>query len=380
MRIGGDWLRNPATQAVCRMLEEGGFQALFVGGCVRNALLEEPVSDIDIATDAVPERVIELAGHAGFKPVPTGIEHGTVTVVAKGLAHEVTTFRRDVETYGRHATVAFSGDVADDARRRDFTMNALYARSDGTVVDPLGGLPDLEMRRVRFIESPEDRIREDYLRILRFFRFHAWYGHGGPDPDGLAACAALADGIASLSKERVGAEMLKLLAAADPAPSVAAKRASGVLSRVLPGADDRFLAPLVHLEKSRDIAPDPVRRLAILGGEGVADRLRLSKAQARQLDRLEREMAGMAPAVELGYRHGAATGRDVVLLRAAIGNRPVEDRDLEDLELGASARFPVKAADLMPELEGPALGRKLEELERRWIASRFTLSRDELLG
>ena len=379
MKVSGKWLDRTATQAVCRMLTQAGHQALFVGGCVRNALLDVEVADIDIATDALPETVVELAEKTGLKPVPTGIDHGTITVVSGGLPHEVTTFRKDVETFGRHATVTYSLDVTEDARRRDFTMNALYARPDGTVIDPLGGMDDLRARRVRFIENPHDRIREDYLRILRFFRFHAWYGQGGLDPDGLAACAELADGVENLSRERLGAEMRKLLSAPDPAPAVAAMRASGVLGRVLPGADDRLLAPLVHLEDSIGATPDPIRRLAALGGEGAAERLRLSKAQARKLTRLGDGMASAAPAAELGYRDGVEAGRDIVLLRAALAGQPVVQAALDDLTLGAGARFPVTAADLMPELQGPALGRRLDELERQWIASRFALGRDELL-
>jgi poly(A) polymerase len=234
--IVAPWLSAPATQAVCRALTAAGHQALLVGGCVRNALIGRPVADIDIATDAVPEAVMALARAAGLHAVPTGIEHGTVTVVAEHRPFEVTTFRRDVETFGRRAVVAYTREIAEDAARRDFTMNALYARPDGTVVDPLGGLPDLQARRVRFVGDARSRIAEDFLRILRFFRIHAWYGDpdGGLDPEGLAACAAHQDGLARLSRERVGAEIAKLLAAADPAPAVAAMAATGILARVLP--------------------------------------------------------------------------------------------------------------------------------------------------
>lgn len=228
-------------------------------GCVRNALLGAEASDIDIATDAHPERVVELAAGAGLKAIPTGIEHGTVTVVSGGIPHEITTFRRDVETDGRRATVAFSDTVSEDAARRDFTMNALYARPDGTLLDPLGGLPDLNARHVRFIGQAKDRIREDYLRSLRYFRFHAWYGDAaaGFDPDALDAIASNLDGLERLSRERVGAEILKLLAAPDPAPAIAAMRGAGVLGAVLPGADDRSLAVLVSLEQAADAAADP---------------------------------------------------------------------------------------------------------------------------
>lgn len=381
MKITGDWISAEPTQAVCRILEDAGYQALFVGGCVRNALLGAPVSDIDIATDGPPETVVDLCNKAGLKPVPTGIEHGTITVVSDGVPHEVTTFRQDVETFGRHATVAFSTDVVQDARRRDFTMNALYAKSDGTVIDPLHGLPDLEARRICFIEDPEQRIREDYLRILRFFRFHAWYGdpEDGLDPDGLAAVAEHVNGLADLSRERVGAEMIKLLFASDPAPSVATMRASGVLMAVLPGADDRALAPLVHLEAEVGAPPDGIRRLAVLGGDSVQDRLRLSNAQAKRRVTLRSEVSAMRDPLELGYRYGERDGRDILLVRAALLEEQWNHADLGQLCNGAKAKFPIKAADLMPEYEGPQLGKKISALEQRWIDSGFTLSRKDLL-
>ncbi len=379
MRLQADWVTAPRSQAVLRALEGAGHQALFVGGCVRNGLLDRDVSDIDIATDAHPETVSNIAKNAGFHAVPTGIEHGTVTVIVDDVPHEVTTFRKDVATDGRRAVVAFSDDIQDDALRRDFTMNALYAQSDGTVVDPLGGLADLHARRVRFIEDAETRIREDYLRILRFFRFHAWFGdpNEGLDADGLAACAALGEGVESLSKERTGAEMLKLLAAPDPAPSVAAMRSAGVLAHVLPGAEDLFLAPLVHIEAG--MLPSSIRRLAVLGGEEVADNLRLSRAYARELDVLRREVAGAAPAAELGYRYGKDTGFNILLLRGAMMNESVTNQARVDLVQGSKAVFPVKAQDLMPEFQGPALGRRLAELEQAWIASGFEITRKQML-
>ncbi len=364
------------------MLTAAGHQALFVGGCVRNALLNEPVGDIDIATDARPEVVMDLARQTGFKPVPTGIDHGTVTVVAEHLPHEITTFRRDVETHGRHATVAFASEVIEDARRRDFTMNALYAMADGTVIDPLGGLPDLTARRVRFIDDAGQRIREDYLRILRFFRFHAWYGDpaGGLDADGLAAVASYVDGLAGLSRERIGVEVIKLLAAPDPAPSVAAMRAAGVLAQVLPGADDRMLAALVHMEDQLSADPDPLRRLACLGGDDPFERLRLSKSEARQYDLLRSEMGSTRQPAELGYRHGAMVGRDVLLLRAAMFEVPPTQDDLATLARGEAAKFPVRAADLMPDYAGPALGARLSALEQHWIDADFAPTKAELLA
>jgi poly(A) polymerase len=382
MTLTGDWIEARETQDVCRMLEAAGYRALMVGGCVRNALMGVAVNDIDISTDALPETVVDLAEAAGMKPVPTGIEHGTVTVVCRGVPFEVTTFRRDVETDGRRAVVAFADDVESDARRRDFTVNALYATREGEVIDPLGGLPDIEARRIRFIDDAETRIREDYLRILRFFRFHAAYGDvaEGLDPEGLAACAALADGIDGLSKERIGAEMGKLLAAPDPAPSVAAMRQTGVLARVLPGAEDRALAPLVHLEEMHGFDADAMRRLAALGGESPADALRLSRKDARRLELLRNEAAGTQTPEALGYRHGVNVARDVVVLRAAMFEMPVPGGAFAAAELGAAATFPIGAQDLMPDHEGAALGKTLKKLEEAWIASRFTLDRQALLA
>ena len=235
MRLPKAIMGDPSLRRVLGALAP--HRALVVGGAVRNALLGEPVEDIDIATDARPGQVVDLARAAGLKPVPTGIEHGTVTVVADGRGFEVTTFRRDVETDGRRAVVAFSNRIEDDAARRDFTMNALYAEPSGEVLDPVGGLPDLSARRVRFVGDPDRRIIEDYLRILRFFRFHAHCGRpGAADAEALAACARHAGGLARISRERIGAEMRKLLSAEDPVEAVRLMEESGVLAQVLPGA------------------------------------------------------------------------------------------------------------------------------------------------
>ncbi len=382
MRIEADWLSARAPRAVMAMLTGAGYRAYYVGGTVRNALYGLPPGDIDISTDAPPDRVMDLAETAGLKAVPTGIDHGTVTVVADGEGIEVTTFRRDVETDGRRAVVAYADRIEDDAMRRDFTMNALYADAGGEVIDPLGGLPDLLARRVRFVGSAEDRIREDYLRILRFFRFHAWYGddEAGLDADGLAACAANSAGIETLSKERIGAELKKLLAAPDPAPSVAAMAQAGALARTLPGSDHRALAPLVHLEAEAGRAPDAILRLAALGGEDVPEALRLSRDEAKRLSALREAAESGKGSAELGYRLGADLALGAMLLRAASAGVPLDPEAAAAARRGAQAVFPVRPADLMPALEGPALGNKLKELEAKWIASGFRSSKEDLLG
>src|SRR5690606_10002862 len=212
---------------------EGGEEARIAGGAVRNALFGEPVADVDIATTTPPQETVRRAEAAGFKAVPTGFEHGTVTVVAEGRPFEVTTLRADVETDGRRARVVFGRDWQADAERRDFTINALYAEADGTVVDLVGGLADIAARRLRFIGDAEARIREDYLRILRFFRFFAWYGEGRPDAEGLKACARLKGGLSGLSAERVWAETKKLLSAPDPSRALLWMRQTGVLAASL---------------------------------------------------------------------------------------------------------------------------------------------------
>ena len=375
-KITAPWLTDDASQTVCCLLTDAGHQAWFVGGCVRNELLGAPVSDLDLSTDARPDAVMALAKAAQIKAIPTGIDHGTVTLVVDDIPFEITTFRRDVATDGRRATVTFADNITDDARRRDFTMNALYAGPDGAICDPLGGLPDLEARRIRFIEDADQRIKEDYLRILRFFRFYAWYGDSdqGLDPDGLAACTANIEGLQSLSDERVTAEMLKMLAAPDPAPAVASMASTGAVAQILPGADHAALAVLIHVEEQADLTPDPIRRLAVLGGDPLST-FRLSNIQAKHLAQLKSDM----PHVEAAYRFGAALALDRLAIEAASLGHEIDSNMAKNAIFAAQQIFPLKAADLMPALSGPALGQALRAAEARWIASGFTLTKAELL-
>jgi len=299
-----------------------------------------------------------------------------VTVVAGGVPFEITTFRRDVATDGRRAVVAFADTIEEDARRRDFTMNALYCNIDGVVADPLGGLPDLEARHVRFIDDADKRIKEDYLRILRFFRFHAWYGDvdGGIDADGLAACAENIDGLAGLSKERVTSEMLKLLSAPDPAPAVASMGAAGVLGQILAGAAPHLLAVLVHVEGHAGLAPDPIRRLVVLGG--MRDSLRLTNAQEKRIELLTNDMD--LPA--LAFEHGAEIAVDRAAIEAASLGQEIAPEVLTQISFAARQTFPISAADLMPRLQGAALGKALKKAKADWIASGFQLTKADLLG
>lgn len=379
IRLQADWVTAPHSRAVMDAL---GGQGYFVGGCVRNALLDAPVADIDVATPLTPDEVLARLRESEIKAIPTGFDHGTVTAVYDGKPVEITTFRKDIDTDGRRATVAFTDDIAQDAARRDFTMNALYADPEGHLVDPLGGLPDLKARRVRFIGLAQDRIREDYLRILRFFRFHAWYGSDGLDADGLAACAELADGITQLARERVGWEMRKLLSSPDPAPSVAAMAATGVLAQCLSGAVATVLPVLVHLEDSTGAPPDWLRRLVSLGGQGVSEALRLSRAEDRELHRIISALDAGESDSTTAYRHGLDIARSAALIRAASTGSGVSEELDAALQKGASAQFPVSASDLISGgiAPGPELGKSLKSLEERWISSSFSLGRDELLA
>ncbi len=376
------WLVDPKAQLICRLIADAGYQVFFVGGCVRNAVLQHPDSDVDISTDALPQTVMTLAKIAGLKALPTGIEHGTVTVIVGETPFEITTFRRDVATDGRRAVVAFSQDISEDAVRRDFTMNALYATPDGRLIDPLGGLPDLIARHIRFIQDPVARIQEDYLRILRFYRFFAWFGNveAGFDPDAINAIAQNIDGVETLSAERIGQEMRKLLSSPDPGFALAGMCSTGVLPILLPGADDRWIGMIAHAEHTLGLAPDWIRRLAVLGCENVVHRLRLSKVEARKYA-VSREVGfGSMPLHEVAYRHGETIAQSALLLRAAMSEQPADGAKLTPISTAARATFPIKASDLIADYQGPALGKKLTELEQIWIDSGFMLKKNELLN
>ncbi len=397
-----DWRGDPAVRAVMAALGADAGEARFVGGCVRDALLGLPPGDIDIATAHPPEEATRRLRAAGLGARPTGFSHGTVTAVAAGRSFEVTTLRRDVETDGRRAVVAFTRDWAEDARRRDFTMNALSMAADGTIHDPVGGAADIAAGRVRFVGDPARRIAEDRLRVLRFYRFHALYGRGPMDGAARAACRAAAPGLDRLSGERAWAELSRLLGAADPAETVRAAGEDGVIAALL-GAPARAgaLARLVALE---DGAADPLRRLAALApapAAALAARLRLSGAERARLaamraDRLDAgaEDADGAAARASLYRMGRARFADAALLTGALDDGALEGGAPEEgaagrararLELARSweaPAFPLRGGDLlalgMP--EGAAVGRLLARIEARWIAGDFRAGRGECLA
>ncbi len=391
------WVTDASTRAVLAALGAAGAVVRFVGGCVRDALLDRPIGDIDIATQDPPEKVLKLLAAAAIKAVPTGIAHGTVTAVvvtANGAPRhfEITTLRRDVETFGRHARVAFTDDWAADAARRDFTMNALFLDAAGQIFDPVGGLEDLRAGRVRFVGDAEARIREDVLRLLRFYRFHAHYGRGGADAAARQACRKLAGLLPGLSGERIAAELLKLLSAPDPLPTIELMIEDGVLAVLLPEACRRDrLAGLLPLEPEGD----SLRRLAALlvselgAVDAVATRLRLPNATRDRLALLAAppwpiELGGDERVQRRAVHHlGLDAYRDLVLLRAAETGAGDTARALLAAASGrVPPRFPLRGSDVtrLGVPPGPAVGQLLAAIEEWWEAGDFRADRKACLA
>lgn len=401
------WFQNPNLRRVMDMVNRDGGEGRIVGGAVRNALMDMDIGDVDIATTLLPQEVMERAKKDGLKPVPTGLQHGTVTVVCNSEPFEITTLRTDEVTDGRHAEVRFSRDWQADADRRDLTVNALYADNQGEVIDLVGGIADIESRTIRFIGDADKRIAEDHLRILRFFRFFAYYGSGRPDAAGLKASARAKDSISKLSVERIWAEMKKLLAAPDPSRSLLWMRQMGVLGIVFPETEKwgiDAIHGLVHAGQVMDWRPDPFLRLAAIVPpdeermRSLANRLKFSNAEKDKLLNwakapiIEPTMAATA-LDRLLYRNG--TEGILIRLKLALssaqaahdGSREAIDKVvgysnlLSRVERFERQNLPVNGADLIAEgiQPGPDLGRILAILDDKWVESNFTTSRDKLL-
>ncbi|WP_298173325.1 CCA tRNA nucleotidyltransferase [Novosphingobium sp.] len=367
-----DWTRREDLAALVAALDPAGEGFVrYVGGAVRDTLLGIAVKDIDMATPLEPPAVIERLKAASIRSVPTGLAHGTVTAVLAGGPVEITTLRRDVSTDGRHATVAFSTDWSEDAARRDFTINALYADPQGlTVHDYFGGLADLKARRLRFIGDAEARIREDYLRILRYFRFQARFGSLPADTAAEAACSALAPGLKGLSRERIASELLMLLALPNPASTAARMAELGVLGVILPEADPAALPPLLAAEAARALAPEPLRRLAALLpadpplAELIAARLRLSIAQRKHLALVAARTIPEEAARPLAYQVGRAAALDRLLITGS-DTAPLDGWDIP--------QFPLKGGTIVARgvSAGPEVARILRAVEARWVGEGF---------
>jgi poly(A) polymerase len=391
------WLESGGAARVLALLNGGGEEARVVGGAVRNALLGLPTGDIDIATTALPDEVIRRAKAAGIKSVPTGIEHGTVTLVVDAEPFEVTTLREDVETFGRKARVAFGRSWRHDAERRDFTINGLSVSADGVVHDYVGGVEDIAARRVRFIGDPDQRIAEDYLRILRFFRIHAAYGADAPDRAGCLACIRARAGLVNVSAERVRMEMLKLVIADGAIHAIAAMADGGLLQAIFGGV--AYLGPfaaMVAAERLLARKPDAVLRLGALAvavtedAKRLAARLRLTNAEAKKLDSIGHRwwrLGGMdeATAKRRLYRLGEERYRDRMMLAWARAGRDADPQPWRQLatlpERWRAPAFPLKAADFIARgfAAGPGLGHVIKLAEDAWLAADFPLD-DEALA
>ncbi|MCW5771457.1 MAG: CCA tRNA nucleotidyltransferase [Rhodospirillaceae bacterium] len=394
------WMSAAETRQVLEALTAGGGEARFVGGCVRDAALGRGAKDIDIATPLVPEEVTRRLEAAGIKVVPTGIEHGTVTAVVAHRPYEITTLRRDVETYGRHAKVSFTDDWQADAARRDFTMNALSCRANGEVFDYFGGLKDLRNGRVRFVGDPAERIREDVLRLLRFYRFVAHYGRGAPDAAARTACRAMAESLPGLSGERLRDETLKLLSAPSPHDVLVLMHNDRVLSAYLPEATEiERVARLVALERRWGVrvhAGDPLRRLALLLRYPahvitVANRLRLSNKDRQRLEALRAPEPAFAPPADerevrrLCYQLGPRLLIDRALLHWATEPDPDNaaiERILDGTEAWEPVALPVSGEDVLAlgVPTGAAVGFALHRVEEWWMEADFRPQRDEALA
>lgn len=394
------WMTARETRTVLAALAADGSEVRFIGGCVRDAIVKRPVKDIDIAVSLPPERVMALLRAAAIRAIPTGIEHGTVTAVVGPGVFEITSLRIDVETFGRHARVAFTDDWQADAARRDFTINALSATADGAVYDYFGGLEDLSHGRIRFVGNPGDRIREDRLRLLRFFRFYAHYGRPPPDEDALAACREHARSLNILSGERVRVEIFRTLMAPDPADVFQLMLGLDVLTHVLPEARSVGRLRIMSWLDSRairleSVSPDPVRRLAALietdraGARGIAERLRLSNVQTDRLANMMTTEWDVGPdagprALRRALRHlGRDAVRDLVLLRWAderaldprLGARRTDAwiRCLHAVDAWQPVFFPLHGRDVLAlgVPPGPQVGAALKAVEAWWEAEDY---------
>lgn len=394
------FLENPNLQKIFDLIEKAGGQVRVNGGAVRNALLGEPVNEVDLSTDLLPEQVSEQVSSSGLQVIPTGIDHGTVTAISGKEPFEITTLREDIETDGRWAKVRFGTDWKADAMRRDFTVNALYCDRDGTLYDPLDGYGDLAARIIRFIGDPDQRIAEDRLRILRFFRFFAWYGSDRPDPESLKACVRHRDGLDGLSVERIWREFKKLLSAPDPVKSILWMRTTKILTIIVPETEKwgiDLLPPLVTVRKQAGEPIDPILRLMSIippqldRVQELATRLKLSNDETARLTAWAGQ-ADLPPGITeddlatLMYQADSRTIQDKLWLQKAKQAAKVEESADTD-KLIAFAKdwkrpeLPVQGRDLIKlgYSTGPEIGKALLQLEQAWIASNFSLQKPELI-
>ena len=376
------WLRNPSAQKLSKLYKSFGYQVLFVGGCVRNTILKMPVTDIDLATDAQPEEIIKIAKENNIRFVPTGLAHGTITLIIDNKNYQITTFRTDFDHDGRYAKVEFTESLLLDASRRDLTINALYCNHVGEVIDPLNGLDDIKKQKIKFIGNPNERIKEDNLRILRFFRFQAIYGNKNLEIDSIAleACHNHKSKLAALSKERITSELRKILSAPNPLEVIIKMNETGVLNELFQNVSIDSLEAYLKTEEKFKININWLGRLLSLQVTQEEESLKLTRCEFKFLKQTKSAIENQIHVLEFSYYNGVENGKIYSTLQNFRHNIILSKNLLNQINSLATKKFPITAKDLMPEIRGKKLGEALRSLEDRWIKSNFTLSKKDLLA
>ena len=376
------WLRNPSAQKLSKLYKSFGYQVLFVGGCVRNTILKMPVTDIDLATDAQPEEIIKIAKENNIRFVPTGLAHGTITLIIDNKNYQITTFRTDFDHDGRYAKVEFTESLLLDASRRDLTINALYCNHVGEVIDPLNGLDDIKKQKIKFIGNPNERIKEDNLRILRFFRFQAIYGNKNLEIDSIAleACHNHKSKLAALSKERITSELRKILSAPNPLEVIIKMNETGVLNELFQKVSIDSLGAYLKTEEKFKIKINWLGRLLSLQVTQEEESLKLTRCEFKFLKQTKSAIENQIHVLEFSYYNGVENGKIYSILQNFRHNIILSKNLLNQINSLATKKFPITAKDLMPEIRGKKLGEALRSLEDRWIKSNFTLSKKDLLA
>ena len=376
------WLRNPSAQKLSKLYKSFGYQVLFVGGCVRNTILKMPVTDIDLATDAQPEEIIKIAKENNIRFVPTGLAHGTITLIIDNKNYQITTFRTDFDHDGRYAKVEFTESLLLDASRRDLTINALYCNHVGEVIDPLNGLDDIKKQKIKFIGNPNERIKEDNLRILRFFRFQAIYGNKNLEIDSIAleACHNHKSKLAALSKERITSELRKILSAPNPLEVIIKMNETGVLNELFQKVSIDSLEAYLKTEEKFKININWLGRLLSLQVTQEEESLKLTRCEFKFLKQTKSAIENQIHVLEFSYYNGVENGKIYSILQNFRHNIILSKNLLNQINSLATKKFPITAKDLMPEIRGKKLGEALRSLEDRWIKSNFTRSKKDLLA
>ena len=382
MQINSEWIKNKVTQNILKIFEGADHNAYLVGGCIRNSILNIPVTDIDISTDATPQQTVDLFNRENFKVAPTGFSHGTVTVISEDIPYQITTMRSDQNTDGRHADVVFSDDIKKDAERRDFTINALYADSTGKIINPIGGLEDFNPLAIKFIGDPNNRIQEDYLRILRFFRFHAQFSELVTQFDKVAldAIKKNQDGLKKLSKERIWSELKKILSTSNPARSLYKMSQLGILEIILENKNVHNIKRFNLIEKKMGLEPEPIRRLVAITENTEDTFLNLSRKEAKKFSLLKGLLKKKHDPAELVYQFNREIAQSVLAIYTFYKGEKLKLSDIKKIEKACLFPCPITGAQISKYMDGEAVGIKIKEAQRAWINSNFKSDEAKILS